>query len=115
MKTPSFRFAVRALMALVAVAAVLIWTIKMRQRSLEYEGKSNEHASTEQYLMGIGDAASGIMSDGRIWSKEERVGFYRALRIKYKKAALCPWLAVEPDPPEAHPMPGFDIRSMEGR
>jgi hypothetical protein len=41
--------------------------------------------------------------------------FVRALRLKYERAARYPWFAVEPDPPEPHPLAGFDIRSMEGR
>jgi hypothetical protein len=113
MKT--FRFAVRTLMAVVAVAAILLWAFKMRQHSLYYEAKAAQYASKEQYHITVGDGAAGIMTDGRIWSKEELVAFFRALRIKYERAARFPWLAVEPDPAEPHPLAGFDIRAMGGR
>ena len=113
MKT--FRFAVRTLMAVVAVAATLFWAFKMRQQSLYYEAKAAQYASKEQYHITVGDSAAGIMTDGRIWSKEELVAFFRALRIKYERAARFPWLAVEPDLAEPHPLAGFDIRAMGGR
>ena len=113
MKT--FRFAVKTLMAVVAVAAIVLWAFKMRQHSLYYEAKAAEYASMEQYHIRVGDGAAGIMTDGRIWSKEDLIAFFRALRIKYERAARFPWLAVEPDPAEPHPLAGFDIRAMEGR
>jgi hypothetical protein len=115
MKMPTFRFAVRSLMTFVVVAAVVMWVFQMCRRSVKYRELATAHAAREQYLIGLGNAAGGVMNDMRIWSKEEHIGFVRALRLKYERAARYPWLPVEPDPPEPYPLAGFDIRSMEGR
>jgi hypothetical protein len=103
MRLPRVRFTVRRMMAAVAIAAALLgplvylkrrsdrfWTIHLEQAALA-QGLRNSLARMNQRER----------SDGAVWmGPMERSNYHKRLSMKYREAALRPWLPIEPDPPK---------------
>jgi hypothetical protein len=96
---PRIRFGVQRMMIAIAIVGVLVWAGIMLRRSAEYRAIAAQHASTEKYWSTVGSQATEPLIDGGSWTRDERVKFFRDLRLKYERAARYPWLSVEPDPP----------------
>jgi hypothetical protein len=105
------RFSVLALMIVVAVAAVLIYSYmkvsELRAVRARYVGRANAYAMkrrAEEKLLKNKDTMSNTVI--KEWV-ERTLKHYRDLEKKYTKAAARPWIAIEPDPPEP-PVPTGD-------
>jgi hypothetical protein len=96
---PRIRSSVRNLLIAVAIASVLLWSALMLQRSAKYRAVAADHASAEWYWSEAGSQAAEPLMGGGLWTRDDRVKFFRDLRLKYERAARYPWLSVEPDPP----------------
>ena len=88
MRPPRFRL--RTLLVAVAVAAVVSGVEVMRRRRACYQGRASDHAfAAIPYTPGyLGDRPD-----------QAKAAFHEAMRVKYERAARCPWLPVPPDPP----------------
>ena len=109
MRVPRVRFTVRTLMVLVAVVAIILGGMILRQRAASYRQRaaqfgwvatglrqsaaSGNAAFLHPTPTGPGTPMTQAMS--LRWAE-----YYAGLRAKYEHAALYPWLPVEPDPPE---------------
>jgi hypothetical protein len=101
------RFTIRRMMVVVAVVCVLFGTtaglLRRRswlQRRAEYYGRE----ASRELMMGmtITRAATFSPSPMELRMQDaylELSDYYAALELKYKRAALHPWLPVGPDPP----------------
>jgi hypothetical protein len=43
---------------------------------------------------------------------EETAAYHRELKIKFQLAARCPWLFLDPDPPQPYPPAGAIFRGF---
>lgn len=122
------RFRVRWLMIGVAVAAILVWSLILTKRVVDYRRRAAEYRSSEELctmfvasgdrtlrqlewqLKGLGDEP-GAKEQGENLRRLEieqrdqtdyarrRLEYYRAMRTKYDRAARAPWASVAVDPP----------------
>jgi hypothetical protein len=99
------RFTVRTLVVIVAIIGLAMAVVTMVRRSSEFREIAEEQADSEQMSMAYADEGRGKNGDGQRVARGEQMAAYRALRIKYERAARYPWLPVEPDPPEPDPPP----------
>jgi hypothetical protein len=88
---PRLRFTLRRLMVGMAVVAGIFGSARwLHVRSRDYRnlaayyGKQEMQSWVGRHRLRLTDAGEK----------------YRRLRLKYERAARCPWLLVEPDPPE---------------
>src|SRR4051794_29234234 len=104
MRPPRFRL--RTLLILVAVAAVGLWAERMWRRSASMRQKAALWAKIEAEDREMADRLQSRWVDSLAWvvdniealrEEAERAG---RLRAKYERAAMRPWLPVEPDPPD---------------
>ena len=89
------QFRLRWLMAAVAIVALALGArIALRRRAESFAARS-------AFLYEEWVAVFSIRGDaGDTPERRRRLGHIAALRKKYKRAALRPWLPVAPDPPE---------------
>ena len=87
------RFRVRTLMALVGVAALLLWGAKWGARSYDYSRRASFYRIQES---GWREAAA----KGRFRAEfcSECAGYFAGLTRKYRRAMWRPWMPVAPDP-----------------
>jgi hypothetical protein len=72
----------------------------MAKRSNEYRAVAEEQAEAEATSLSYADDARGPEGDPqRVARGEQMAAYYKALKLKYQRAARYPWLSVEPDPP----------------
>jgi hypothetical protein len=93
MRLPRLRFTLRRMMAVVAALAVSLalgrCLLALRYWSLAWEYERS----------GWGDGLKHP-NDPSYWSYQGKLrAYYDQLSDKYKRAALQPWLPVDPDPP----------------
>jgi hypothetical protein len=94
------RFTVRLLMAVVAIVGLVIAAAVLARRSNEFRALAEEQAEAEATSLGYADDARGPDGDPqRVARGEQMAAYHGALKLKYERAALYPWLPVEPDPP----------------
>jgi hypothetical protein len=102
MKLPRMRFTVRRLMIAVAVVGLVYGAFTMWMRSQRFSEKAANHARIEVWYQALVEGLSPSLTptEEKIRSCREIAARSRSLRQKYELAARCPWLSVEPDPPE---------------
>jgi hypothetical protein len=105
MRLPCVRFTLRTMMITVAAVAVIlairIETVRMRERSLDYQLRSLDHRLGEMMWDGSKPTCClgplGLPSATR---NPRKAAYHAAMSRKLSDAALRPWLPVEPNPPE---------------
>jgi hypothetical protein len=90
MRLPRERFTVRKLMKWVAIAACVLWSVILMERSHRYRAKSTNYAMAKFLWYGV--TGSTLSTTQAKWLED--------MQKKYDYAAAHPWLPVEPDPPE---------------
>ena len=100
MRLPSYR--VRTLMIAVGVVALLIWSAIMAFHSYDYYRRAREYGANESGWRAIADRPD---QPGGPKFHLQCVEYYSQLAGKYRRAMLCPWLPVAPDPHA----PGYDL------
>jgi hypothetical protein len=55
-------------------------------------------------------AGQWILVNGKV--PEETAAYHRELKIKFQLAARCPWLFLDPDPPQPYPPAGAVFRGF---
>ena len=97
MRPPHFRL--RTLMIAVAVVGV---GLTLAERHRRFQRLAAYHATKEGELRSLGGGLAPPMSliDGNSGAMVvDEWDYHVRLRRKYERAARCPWLSVEPDPP----------------
>jgi len=104
-----FQFSLRGLFAVTTVSAAGLSIVVMAGRAVEFRNRAKEAekqasgclALAESLCLALPDSAipsekllNGIRQRGR-----ERVAYFGAQKLKYERAAMRPWLPVEPDEP----------------
>ena len=88
------RFRVRTLLAIVALAAVVLWAFLVGTRSIEYARRARNYAVQERYWR---------LSAGRGRLPREfclgSADYLAGLAVKYRRASWRFWEPVAPDPP----------------
>jgi hypothetical protein len=100
-----------AVAAVAVVAGVLIATVRHRPRRT-----ARIHADAERYYSHVARECRQIAraetklkaDEARFLSKridwyDRKTSYHRELKLKYERAALRPWLPLQPDPPEPEP------------
>jgi hypothetical protein len=104
MPLPRARFTVRRLMVAVVIFAMAAggwrWYAATRRREREYSDWAWRYGFLER---GARDEAR--RSQRRYAYTDIKLRYFEAMRLKYERAARCPWFPVEPDPPEPEPDP----------
>jgi hypothetical protein len=112
MRLPRLRFSVRRMMVAVAVVALLIYGNGVRQHRLslaalcESADRGVRHTGAsyrlEDEIETLRTVAFGTpaRTPAEIEGRRRRSAHWIALKQKYDRAALIPWLPVSPDPPE---------------
>jgi hypothetical protein len=95
------RWRVRTLIALVALAALLVWGVMMGTRSFDYDRRAREYRAHER---GWREIALRRRDPGQEEFQWECVRYFGQLSAKYRRATWRPWAPVAPDPHA----PGFD-------
>lgn len=100
MRLPSFR--VRTLMALVGIAASLMWCAMMGLRSYGHYRLATQYAAYERSWREMAARDRAIRANTRtvaaVWGPEI-AEYYAPLALKYRRAMWRPWERVAPDPP----------------
>ena len=105
------RFTFRSMMVGVAVLACLIWGAQTVSRSRFYRQLAQSHAAHEIRLRAeVARDLEFERKHGYSWGcgvyraslelQCERAEWHCRLKLKYQRAALHPWLRVEPDLPK---------------
>jgi hypothetical protein len=98
------RFTLRRLMVVVASFAVIFGSVPMCVRSLEYSRMAEDQARIEGWYGGPAIESQPLANkqprDEWASTCRDIAAKSRVLRLKYERAALYPWLPVEPDPPK---------------
>src|SRR5262245_25981130 len=87
------RYRVRTLMAVVVVAALLVWGGMMVSRSYEYSRRATLYHGQERGWRQIGDRKGEWAQFG-----SQCAEYYAELGRKYRRAMWRPWMPVAPDP-----------------
>ena len=94
------RVTMRWLLVAVAVVALGLWGSVMWRRRQAYQVLAQKYAALGEYLSAPGYVvAAEPLAGGGVWTQDDALRYYRALRLKYERAARCPWRSVEDDPP----------------
>jgi len=118
-----FQFSLRVLLVAMLVLAVSIWAFILQRRSAEFRDHAEYARQVARYFSVSADpnavqfyeltsrgwqgtspsSEQKAQNDRWIQYYRESFAYYDKLRLKYEKAARCPWLPVDPDqpPPEA--------------
>jgi hypothetical protein len=64
-----------------------------------YKVLAQQHAAEEAYLSVPCQVSAEPLINGGVWTQDDALRHYWALRLKYERAARYPWRSVEPDPP----------------
>jgi hypothetical protein len=99
------RFTLRGLMVLVVIVALISGGLTLAVRARDYRAQAAYHVHCVQHPPRLirGNALTDQRTDDPIETErriQEWVVYHAAMRDKYQKAALSPWLPIEPDPPE---------------
>src|SRR4051794_11049283 len=110
MRPPRVRFTVRRLMVAVAVVAVCMGLLTMRQRAATRRARALSHAAkADERRVVVAVWRRGNVrlinitreqAEADVGRCERAATYHEAMRRKWEEAARHPWLAVEPDPPE---------------
>jgi hypothetical protein len=101
------RLTMRWPLVAVAVLALGLWGGVMRGRRQAYLVLAQKNAGIEAYLSVPGQFSAEPLANGGVWTQDDALKYYRALRLKYERAARFPWRSVEPDPPLPAIVPPF--------
>jgi hypothetical protein len=98
---PHARFTVRRLMIAVAVFALLLGAMALRQRRSHFQALADYHAFQARHIRS--SHGSMIQPSGAYvhipLGSSSRAEYHKDMGGKYGYAASHPWLPVEPDPP----------------
>jgi hypothetical protein len=90
---------IRRLAIVVAVAAVVFWGERMRQRRAYFRQAADLHVGREYYLRAV--AVGEVRGTGLEPASALSLADYHArMKRKYLRAASHPWRTIAPDPPE---------------
>ena len=107
MRLPRVRFTVRRMMVAVAVMAALLagvaWCRGMIRAARDHRERALLNRSQEQLQRQIVASVDLFVEPGEAPGAARGAAalaaHYESLGLKYERAALYPWLPVEPDPP----------------
>jgi hypothetical protein len=110
MRPPRWRL--RAMMVIVAVAAVSCGVVALKRRSQSLRDRAHYHLAAshqlevecQRFFCGFGMTADRLEEINRKRAEEQRfllaaAAYHRSLQAKYEAAARRPWLSEGADPP----------------
>jgi hypothetical protein len=87
-------------MITVAIVALVLGAVKIRQESLICRRRAAMHAWAEGMFRGrLANSAAFYPSDEQRQWATRRAAWHAQLRRKYERAASHPWESLDPDPP----------------
>ena len=84
----------RSLMIAVAAVAFLLWGGRLAGVSFHYVRLANQYGQHAVGWRSIAGRKQGGMAEFAV----ECANYFERLEVKYRRASLMPWRAVEPDP-----------------
>jgi hypothetical protein len=121
MRIPRVRFTIRGMMIAVAVVAVAVWCERTCRQWGVYQSRFEFYSAAEHFyrprplpprdsrytqccggggLLPSGEGMCQLRLTHSVAEDMRFADYLAVLKSKYGKAMSCPWLPVEPDPPE---------------